>query len=38
MSSFQDLDKTRHIKSPWGRSPEEFRAVGVELQDRESLF
>ena len=37
MSSFQDLDETRSQKL-WGRSPEDFRAVGVELQDRESLF
>ena len=37
MSSFQDLDETRS-QYPWGRSQEEFRAVCVELQDRESLF
>ena len=37
MSSFQDLDETRSQKL-WGRSPEDFRAVGVVLQDRESLF
>ena len=29
MSSFQDLDKTGS-QEPWGRSPEKFRAVGVE--------
>ena len=23
---------------PWGWTPKEFRAVGVESQDRESLF
>ena len=29
MSSFQDVDETRSQK-PWGRSPEEYRAVGVK--------
>ena len=38
MSFFQDLDETRSPQLPWGRSPEEFRAVGKELLDRESLF
>ena len=37
MSSFQDLDETLS-QEPWGRTPKEFRAVSVELQDRESLF
>ena len=35
MSSFQEFNETR---SPWGRSQEEFCAVGVELKDRESLL
>ena len=34
MSSFQDFNKTRS-QYPWGRSPEELGADGVELQDRE---
>ena len=37
MSYFQNLHKSRS-QYPWGRSTEEFRAVGVELQDRKSLF
>ena len=37
MSYFQDLDETC-LQQPWGSSPEEFRVVGVELRDRESLF
>ena len=32
MSYFYDLVLTR-LQEPWGRSPEEFCAVGVELQD-----
>ena len=31
MSSFQDLDETRSLQ-PWVKSPEEFRAVGVEVK------
>ena len=37
MSPFQTLDETRTQK-PLNRSPKEFRAVSVELQDRESVF
>ena len=34
MSSFQDLEFTITL----GQKPEEFRVVGIELQDRESVL